>query len=68
MNVSVTLARSAAEPEGVTSIEVDCPEFDSHRRMMPDPDAVATLNTPFADPDAESLRQKLNEFLLAARR
>lgn len=30
--------------------------------------AVATLDTPFADPDAESLRQKLNEFLLAARR
>ena len=29
---------------------------------------VATLDTPFADPDAESLRQKLNEFLLAARR
>jgi hypothetical protein len=30
--------------------------------------AVATLDSPFADPDAESLRQKLNEFLLAARR
>ena len=30
--------------------------------------AVATLDTPFGDPDAEALRQKLNEFLLAARR
>ena len=30
--------------------------------------AVATLDTPFADPDMESMRQKLNEFLLAARR
>ncbi len=30
--------------------------------------AVATLATPFADPDAEAMRQKLNEFLLAARR
>ncbi len=30
--------------------------------------AVATLDTPFADPDLEALRQKLNEFLLAARR
>jgi hypothetical protein len=29
---------------------------------------VATLDTPFADPDAEALRQKLNELLLAARR
>jgi hypothetical protein len=29
---------------------------------------VATLDTPFADPDLEALRQKLNEFLLAARR
>ena len=30
--------------------------------------AVATLDTPFADPDAEALRQRFNEFLLAARR
>ena len=30
--------------------------------------AVATLDTPFADPDAESLRAKVNEFILAARR
>lgn len=30
--------------------------------------AVATLDTPFADPDAEAMRQKLNEFILAARR
>jgi hypothetical protein len=29
---------------------------------------VETLDTPFADPDAEALRQKLNELLLAARR
>ena len=30
--------------------------------------AVATLDTPFADPDAEALRQKINELVLAARR
>ena len=30
--------------------------------------AVATLNTPFADPDTEALRQKFNELILAARR
>ena len=30
--------------------------------------AVATLDTPFVDPDSEALRQKVNEFLLAARR
>ena len=29
---------------------------------------VGTLDTPFADPDAEALRLKLNELLLAARR
>jgi hypothetical protein len=29
---------------------------------------VATLDTPFADPDMEALRQKLNEMLLAQRR
>lgn len=29
---------------------------------------VATLDTPFADPDAEALRQKFNEMLLAQRR
>ena len=29
---------------------------------------VGTLDTPFADPDAEALRQKLNELLLAMRR
>lgn len=29
---------------------------------------VGTLDTPFADPDAESLRGKLNELLLAMRR
>ncbi len=30
--------------------------------------AVPTLDTPFADPDAESMRVRFNEFLLAARR
>ena len=30
--------------------------------------AVATLDTPFADPDTEALRQKFNEMLLAQRR
>lgn len=30
--------------------------------------AVATLDTPFADPDMEAMRQKLNEVLLALRR
>ena len=30
--------------------------------------AVSTLDTPFADPDAEAMRLKLNEFILAARR
>ena len=29
---------------------------------------VATLDTPFGDPDAESLRQKLNELILNGRR
>jgi hypothetical protein len=30
--------------------------------------AVATLDTPFADPDSESLRSRLNELILTARR
>lgn len=30
--------------------------------------SIATLDTPFADPDAESLRQKLNEVILNGRR
>ncbi|MBL9130724.1 MAG: hypothetical protein JNG86_05965 [Verrucomicrobiaceae bacterium] len=30
--------------------------------------AVATLDTPMADPDDEALRQKVNELLLALRR
>jgi hypothetical protein len=30
--------------------------------------AVAPLDTPFADADLETLRQKLNELILAARR
>lgn len=30
--------------------------------------AVTTLDTPFADPDAEALRVKMNELILAARR
>jgi hypothetical protein len=30
--------------------------------------AVATLDTPFADPDDEALRQKMNEILLTMRR
>jgi hypothetical protein len=30
--------------------------------------AVATLDTPCADPDSEALRQKMNELILAARR
>jgi hypothetical protein len=30
--------------------------------------AIATLDTPFADPDAESMRQRFNELVLALRR
>jgi hypothetical protein len=30
--------------------------------------AIATLDTPFADPAAEALRQKFNELVLAQRR
>ncbi len=30
--------------------------------------AVATLDTPFADPETEMLRQKMNELILAQRR
>ncbi|MEO6784953.1 MAG: hypothetical protein ABI318_02365, partial [Chthoniobacteraceae bacterium] len=30
--------------------------------------AVATLDTPFADPDSESLRLKMNEMILTQRR
>ena len=30
--------------------------------------AVGTLDTPFADPDAEALRNKMNELLAALRR
>ena len=30
--------------------------------------AVAILDTPFADPDAESMRQRFNELVLALRR
>ena len=30
--------------------------------------AVATLDTPFADPDSESLRPKMNEMILNGRR
>lgn len=30
--------------------------------------AVATLDAPFADPDMETIRQKMNEMILAARR
>jgi len=29
---------------------------------------VPTLDEPFSDPDAETLRQRLNELILAARR
>ena len=29
--------------------------------------AIATLDTPFADPDAESMRQRFNELVLALR-
>jgi hypothetical protein len=29
---------------------------------------VTTLDDPFADPDLEALRQKVNEMILAARR
>ena len=42
------------------------PDLKGLKAMMARP--VLTLDTPFADPDAESMRQKLNEFLLAARR
>jgi len=30
--------------------------------------AIATLDTPFADPDAESMRMRFNELVLALRR
>lgn len=54
------VARIATRPDGMAAAG----------RMFPgaSTNAVATLDTPFADPDMETMRQKFNEMLLAARR
>jgi hypothetical protein len=45
------------------------PSFDKQPdKQANNTNAVATLDTPFADPDMETMRQKMNEMLLAMRR
>lgn len=43
LNVSVRVSRSAEEPKGATSVEINCFEFEAGQRMLPDTDLKAFL-------------------------
>ncbi len=43
LNVTVRVSRSAEEPKGSTSIDVDCYEFEAGQRMLSDADIKAFL-------------------------
>ena len=43
LNVSVHVSRSAQEPNGSTSVEVDCFEFEAAQRMLPEADLKVFL-------------------------
>ena len=67
---------SAAELRAqFTALDTDIADRATHAELAADisgtssnTNGVDTLDVPFGDPDAEALRQKLNELILAARR
>ncbi|MBL9129638.1 MAG: hypothetical protein JNG86_00455 [Verrucomicrobiaceae bacterium] len=56
------------QPGEVSQTELNNGLANTLAQTSANTNAVATLDTPMADPDAEVLRQKINEFLNAARR
>ena len=55
-------------PQGPTGEVSDAALTSAIAGTSANTNAVATLDTPFADPDTEALRQKLNEIILNGRR
>jgi len=43
LNVSVRVSRSAEDPKGATSVDINCFEFKAGQRMLPDADLKALL-------------------------
>jgi hypothetical protein len=57
LNVSVSVSRSAENPNGSTSVEVHCFEFEATQRMLPDADLEAFMATGDAAQKGEAFRQ-----------
>ena len=60
--------RAQAAAAADATVKADAAHAASTAGSSKNANAVSTLDTPFADPDTEALRQKLNEMLLAMRR
>ncbi|MBL9133683.1 MAG: hypothetical protein JNG86_20910 [Verrucomicrobiaceae bacterium] len=56
------------QPGEVSQTELNNGLANTLAQTSANTNAVSTLDTPMADPEAEALRQKLNEFILAGRR
>lgn len=59
LNVSVQVSRGAEKPNGSTSINVDCYEFDAHQRMLPNADLKAFLEAGNAAKDGKDYRMEV---------
>ena len=56
LNVSVRVSRSAENPEGSISVDVNCFEFEAGQRMLPDADIEAFLAAGDAAREGEAFR------------
>lgn len=57
LSVAVSVSRSAEAPHGSTSVEVDCFEFESTRRMLPEADLKMFLAAGDAAQKGENFRE-----------
>ena len=66
MNAADAAVQTAAAADATA--KADAAQAAATAASSNNTNAVLTLDTPFADPDTEALRQKMNEILLAMRR
>jgi hypothetical protein len=59
LHVSVSVSRSAEEPNGSTSVEVNCFEFEAAQRMLPDTDLEVFMAAGDAAQDGKEFRKSV---------
>ena len=59
LNVTIRVSRDAGDPNGSTSVEVNCYEFDADQRMLPEADLKAFLEAGDAAGNGKDFRKEV---------